>query len=242
MEMRIIDRSRHEALWPAEQAAAMEAMIVGCGAIGSWTALCLAKMGVRRMTLIDFDKVGPENVSIQAFGVLDIGANKAQALKDTLVRDCEITPAEIAVVEEAFVKDMAREVDVCVASMDNLPGRQAVWAAMKEKAKLFVDPRMGGQWLEVYAIERGDEVGRKEYEPIINPAKEDMKFSEEPCSARAVAYTALTAGAQISNIIRQWAMKEKGRIKTQLFDIAAGRAWTIDPEAAAKGRAERMKS
>lgn len=232
MKIGNIDRARHEDLWPSEQAAALRVMIVGCGAIGSWAGTIMGKMGVRKFWLVDMDRVEDVNISVQAFGVLAIGNTKVQALKDSLVRDSECDEEDVKTMLGRWEAEMAVDVDVCVASMDNLPGRQAVWEAMKGRCGLFVDPRMGGQFLEVHAVEKGDKVALEEYKKVIYPAS--LEFAEEPCAARAVAYTAAMAGAQVANVVRQWAMKEEGRIKTFMFDIVKGKAWTQEPGAVAK--------
>lgn len=223
-----IDRARHEDLLPSEMAAELRVMVVGCGAIGSWTTVLLAKMGVRQFMLCDPDVVEDVNVSVQAYGVLTIGDTKVEALKKTIVRDAECENEEVLTKVGKWNKSMVEDVDVCVASMDNLAGRQEVWEGMKDRARLFVDPRMGGQFLEIHAVERGDKSGIAEYKKVIYPVSET--FTEEACSARAVAYTAAMGGAQVANVIRQWVMKETPRIKTFMFDIVEGRAWTQDPE------------
>lgn len=58
--------------------------IVGCGATGSWVALSLAKMGIENVTLYDFDTVEEHNIPNQAFGLKDIGLNKAVALSNMI--------------------------------------------------------------------------------------------------------------------------------------------------------------
>jgi molybdopterin/thiamine biosynthesis adenylyltransferase len=228
MKLGNIDRARHEGLLGSKRAAELSVMIVGCGAVGSWTALVMGKMGFRKFTLVDYDMVEDVNVSVQAFGALAIGDSKVKALRDTLVRDVELEDGEVVLVEDKFTGEVAKKVDVCVASMDNIKGRQEVWEAMREKCKLFVDPRMGAQFLEVHAVEKGDERGVEEDKKVIYPKSEE--FTEEPCSEKAIAYTAAMAGAQVANMVRQWAVGEKGRIKVFMYDIVQGRAWTEDPE------------
>lgn len=58
--------------------------IVGCGSVGSTIAENLARCGVTKMTLWDFDKVEPHNIANQMFRQQDIGKLKVEALKDIL--------------------------------------------------------------------------------------------------------------------------------------------------------------
>lgn len=63
--------------------------IIGCGSVGSTVAENLARSGVTKMTLWDFDKVEPHNLANQVFRQQDIGKSKIEALVDILA---EINP------------------------------------------------------------------------------------------------------------------------------------------------------
>ena len=58
--------------------------IIGCGAIGSFLGLQLAKMGMTNLTFFDHDTVSIENMSNQFYPRSAIGQNKASALYDML--------------------------------------------------------------------------------------------------------------------------------------------------------------
>lgn len=58
--------------------------IIGCGSVGSTVAENLARMGVSKMTLWDFDVVEPHNIVNQMFRQQDIGRLKVEALRDIL--------------------------------------------------------------------------------------------------------------------------------------------------------------
>jgi len=59
--------------------------IIGCGASGSTVAELLARAGLEKVTLYDFDKVEPHNIANQMFKDSDIGRNKAEAVKDLML-------------------------------------------------------------------------------------------------------------------------------------------------------------
>lgn len=63
--------------------------IVGCGSVGSTVAENLARCGVKKFTLWDFDKVENHNIANQMFTQSDVGKPKVEALADIL---CEINP------------------------------------------------------------------------------------------------------------------------------------------------------
>lgn len=58
--------------------------IIGCGAVGSWVAFSLAKMGLSNLHIYDFDEVGMHNLPNQMFGVRDIGRNKAISIRNII--------------------------------------------------------------------------------------------------------------------------------------------------------------
>lgn len=60
--------------------------VAGCGGLGSNAAMWLARLGVGRLLLIDFDKVEPSNLNRQYYFLEDIGRYKAEALRERLLR------------------------------------------------------------------------------------------------------------------------------------------------------------
>ncbi len=75
--------------------------IIGCGASGSTVAELLARAGLEKVTLYDFDKVESHNIANQMFNDSDIGRNKAEAVKDMML---SINPDAngIEVVQEGY--------------------------------------------------------------------------------------------------------------------------------------------
>lgn len=59
--------------------------IIGCGSVGSTLAENLARCGVTKMTLWDFDRVEAHNICNQMFRQQDVGRLKVEALKDILM-------------------------------------------------------------------------------------------------------------------------------------------------------------
>lgn len=55
--------------------------IIGCGSVGSTVAENLARLGVTKFVLYDFDRVEPHNIANQMFVHSDIKAEKVDAVK-----------------------------------------------------------------------------------------------------------------------------------------------------------------
>lgn len=60
--------------------------IAGCGGLGSTVAIALARSGVGRLILVDFDLVEPSNLNRQQYFVDQIGLPKVDALAANLAR------------------------------------------------------------------------------------------------------------------------------------------------------------
>src|ERR1043165_3988068 len=60
--------------------------LCGAGALGSNLADNLARQGVRALRVIDLDRVEEHNISTQIYGEAEIGAWKAEALRNRLFR------------------------------------------------------------------------------------------------------------------------------------------------------------
>ena len=93
--------------------------IVGCGSVGSTVAENLARCGVTKITLYDFDKVEPHNIVNQMFDQNDVGRLKVDALKDILT---DINPEiadQIEVKPEGWQgKLMSGYIFLCVDSIE----------------------------------------------------------------------------------------------------------------------------
>jgi sulfur carrier protein ThiS adenylyltransferase len=60
--------------------------VAGCGGLGSTVAVALARSGVGRLVLVDFDVVEPSNLNRQQYFVDQIGLPKVEALAANLAR------------------------------------------------------------------------------------------------------------------------------------------------------------
>jgi len=59
--------------------------IIGCGSVGSTVAENLARCGLTKFTLWDFDKVESKNIVNQMFREQDVGKPKVEALRDLIL-------------------------------------------------------------------------------------------------------------------------------------------------------------
>lgn len=170
--------------------------IIGCGGIGSFTALTLAKMGFTDITVYDFDAVSPENISNQFYRYSDIGTNKAEALRHMILDFEQLT---ITAQPIRWTKEHSLTQTVIMA-VDSMTVRKSIYDQIKSNRgiKRFIDGRMGGQQAEVYAVENVP-TQRAIYEQYL---WSEQEASDLPCTQKAVMYNVLWIASYISNTLR----------------------------------------
>jgi len=95
--------------------------IAGLGGLGSNIAIHLARLGVGKLVLVDFDVVVPSNLNRQQYFVRHIGMKKTEAIAEVL-RDInpfiEIETQDVFLTEEN-IPEIFKEVDIVVEAFDN---------------------------------------------------------------------------------------------------------------------------
>ena len=95
--------------------------VCGLGGLGSNIAPLLIRMGIKRLILIDFDKVDLTNIHRQNYLLSDVGRLKTEALKDGLLKICPF--GEIITHNEKITEDnihsLLSEADIICEAFDN---------------------------------------------------------------------------------------------------------------------------
>ena len=113
--------------------------VAGLGGLGSNIALSLARVGVKKLVLADFDVVEPSNLNRQQYFVRHIGMQKTQALKE-LINDVnpfvEVETHDIFL-DEKNVASVFGECEILCEAFDNVAGKAMILneagASLKEK-------------------------------------------------------------------------------------------------------------
>jgi hypothetical protein len=101
--------------------------ICGAGALGANLAETLARMGLRRMRLIDRDRIEAHNLSTQPWVQQDIGGLKARVLANALYRAVGArAESQTATLATGNAGALLSGSAVVVDAFDNLPSRAAV--------------------------------------------------------------------------------------------------------------------
>lgn len=191
--------------------------IIGAGGIGSPTALALAKMGIRDLTIWDHDGVESHNLPNQLYRKADLGSPKVTALADIIG---SFTNASVTVHQTAYEGD--RLSGIVISAVDTMATRTMIWNAVKTSlitVPLYIDARMGGEFGDVYAVNPTDLSSTRRYAGTLYT---DEESADIPCTAQAIIYTVFFMAAVIAGQVKKYCAGEEQvfRVTFDLFNMA----------------------
>lgn len=179
--------------------------IVGCGSVGSFTALALAKMGVNVAEVFDSDTVEEHNIPNQFFAKKNVALKKVLALKLQLEEYTDASPT----INKNIDKNTKLKGLIVVSAVDSIEARKEVWESVKgSKPMLYIDSRMGGRIFSVHSVDMLDEAEVKLYEEAL--AKTDNGL-EVPCTERSIIFNVLGLASVVCNQVIEFAAHRKLR-------------------------------
>jgi molybdopterin/thiamine biosynthesis adenylyltransferase len=190
--------------------------IIGAGAIGSFTALALAKMGFENITVFDFDKIEIENMNCQFYRHSDIGKFKALALKE-LIKD--FTNVDIQAQTTPYERGVFP--GILISAVDSMKVRKLIWDNHKENSiltKLLIDPRMGAESGLVYAM---NPMKRKDIDSYEKTLYTDENAVQERCTAKATMYTACMLSGYVAKVVKDFVTKAVPYPRVTQWNIGA---------------------
>jgi molybdopterin/thiamine biosynthesis adenylyltransferase len=202
-----IDYTRQKGIYNPDNQQ-IELVLVGAGCTGSWTASCLADLGFRNISVIDFDKVEVSNIPSQIYGLEDVGKFKVEQLAEKILKKTgiKINTINQKIDDEHKFCDLVNVNlnTIVVFCLDNIEARKQIYEELKEYPIKIVDGRFGGVGINIYVIDMCNEAEKKNYEKLLeHPA------SDEICGMKGTAYVSLNIASELSRIITQIDMKEK---------------------------------
>jgi sulfur carrier protein ThiS adenylyltransferase len=102
--------------------------IAGCGGLGSNCAVALARVGVGKLIIADFDKVEPSNLNRQCFFRDQVGFPKVVALKENIARidqDVDVEVHEL-LLNAQNIPEIYKSCDVIVEAFDKAEMKQMI--------------------------------------------------------------------------------------------------------------------
>ncbi len=173
--------------------------IIGCGSIGSWTALGLGKMGCYNVSLFDGDTVEPHNLGSQLFTPDDIDIEKSLAVSAFLrghIPNGELLKGRCVMEMWEPEKYPLDDYEVIISAVDSIEVRKTLYDHLKGKKKWFIDGRMGGNIITIYTFRTDNKDACASYEKTLWKT-----VARIPCSQKSVVYNAMICGGTITDIV-----------------------------------------
>ena len=208
-------------------------LLIGCGGTGSWAGIALAKMGCTNIALVDFDEVEPHNIASQTYRIIDFATSikKVYTLKSQMQEMNDQHNINFRAFSETFEEFFEKsqkhfkpitlppsepypyKFPVVICAIDSMDERIKLWDIIKKRndVELFLDPRIGGELLRLYAVDPLDNKAVAFYESQLYPSS---KADPLPCGSRQIVYTTMFTGALIANYVKKYAKKEPIRAET----------------------------
>ena len=185
---------RQRAILPPDKLAACSATVIGVGAIGRQVALQLAAIGMPRIGLVDFDKVGVENLACQGYPPVDIGSYKVASVQTEIER---LNPDVFVIANYDRFRKSDAHGNIVFACVDNMDTRKLIARAVLGVADFFVDGRMAAEVIRVITATKDD---FRHYEATLFTQEEAYAGS---CTAKSTIFTAnIAAGMMLSQFSR----------------------------------------
>lgn len=204
--------TRQRDLVPPQRLRDCHALVIGVGAVGRQVALQLAALGASRLTLVDDDTVGVENLAAQGYWPTDLGQPKVEAT----ARLCRsIHPeAVVTAVPQRFARSSVERLRLvgggadagtdaafhlaCFACVDSINTRRLLWDALRHHAAFWCDSRMAAETLRVLAS--GSPPADAYYAATLF---DGSRAYAGACTARSTIYTAsIAAGLMLAQFAR----------------------------------------
>lgn len=192
-------------------------VLIGAGGIGSWSASALTRMGCQNISVIDHDTIESQNIASQNYLWSQVGELKAVELSGALWQITEEQESTFgafpSTFQDYFKKRPDAEPNMVICALDSMDERIELWDIIKQKKSIeyYIDARMGGELMRVYAFDPLNSILRSKYEKTLYPSS---KADPMPCTGRSIIYTAFFCAATISNYVKRFAKKQETRFET----------------------------
>lgn len=125
-----------------DQIASKRVIVMGVGGVGSWCAECLVRSGIRRITIVDSDRVCITNINRQLMATMkSVGRVKVEALKERLLEinpNCEVTALQKIYTEENADEFDLGSYDYIIDAIDSLKDKVSlIMRACRTKAAFY---------------------------------------------------------------------------------------------------------
>lgn len=189
--------------------------IIGCGGVGSWVAVNMARFYPRSISLYDFDAVDDTNMAGQFFFADQVGTPKAAALANNIRN----FTAGLTIVNTCISKFNVNETnfgnDVYIFALDDQQEKINIFNELtwrnKDKGVWLIDCRLSVDRLQI--ISMGINWGYNRYNECANIYRNRLLFAPEEaestsCTMKQTTFMANLIGGLVANVYTSICMQE----------------------------------
>ena len=195
---------RQQDILPPDKLSKLSITVIGCGAVGSFTVLTLAKMGITDITVYDGDTVEEHNLPNQWYRPDQLGMNKTDALWNIIHN---FTGVELKANAYHYERETLRGIVICC--VDTMDTRSKLWREVKKyEPELYIDTRMGAEVGKVLVVHPSLPNSCRKYGEDLYPSSEAF---QAPCTAKATVYCAAGLAAYVGSILAGYSISRELR-------------------------------
>ena len=154
-------------------------MIFGVGGVGSYAAEAVARCGVGKMVLVDFDTVSLSNINRQLIAdTTTVGMKKTSVMGDRIKKinpDCNIIEKDVFVTKDNAAEIIASEkIDYCIDAVDNVSAKIAIIEYCKSNGIPVVSSMGTGNKLDPFKFHI-DDISKTSVCPLARVMRHELK-------------------------------------------------------------------
>jgi molybdopterin/thiamine biosynthesis adenylyltransferase len=185
-------------------------LIIGAGAVGSHTAMNLARMGFCNFIVVDFDDVQAHNLPNQSYRAEDIGKKKVDALRDNLLGfnpniniSCFDAKWGDAIEKAPWNVETLPENIIPVIATDNLLSRRLILDWCRKNVDSlplgFYEARLSFEYAQIGFWDLNSSRAMKNYAQLVS--HDDKDVPEGPCNRKICGtFVIMVSAVMASNI------------------------------------------
>lgn len=154
----------------AQRVRAAHVAVIGIGGVGSWAAEALARSGVGRLTLIDFDHVAESNINRQVHAIeATLGQAKVLAMRDRILSfhpTCDVTCIEEFVEPTNWPDLLPAGVSAVIDACDHVKAKTHMMAWARSSRAVFISVGAAGGKRHAHLVDI-DDLARVTHDPLL---------------------------------------------------------------------------
>ena len=144
--------------------------VVGIGGVGSWAVEALARSGVGKLTLIDFDHIAESNINRQIHALDDtLGMSKVRAMQERIAHinpQCLVECVDEFVTPENWPSILNSQVDAVIDACDQIKAKTAMAAWAMHTKTIFITVGAAGGKRAAHKVDI-DDLSLTTHDPLL---------------------------------------------------------------------------